>query len=125
MSELVVYGATAAGVCAAVADHYGADRYAGPEPHAAEQILTRWLTDAGVTVEFDAALPEMSTAGVYIGASYEGDLLALAGVSYRVGRESRSLHGETFAGRTEPAPGQAPVPAVPEPVRPSTVRCCR
>lgn len=154
MSELVVYGATAAGVCAAVAaarhgvdvtllepgghvggmvsgglgytdigdprviggmaaefraavaDHYGTDRYAGPEPRVAEQIFTRWLTDADVTVEFGAVLPELSDAAVYVDASYEGDLLAAAGVSYRVGRESRALHGEPFAGRTEPAPGK-------------------
>ncbi|MFI7675748.1 FAD-dependent oxidoreductase [Actinophytocola sp. NPDC049390] len=154
MAELVVYGATAAGVCAAVAAarhgvavtllepgrhvggmvsgglgytdigdprviggmaaefraavaaHYGTGRYAGPEPRVAEQIFTRWLTEAGVGVVFDAALPEMSDAAVYVDASYEGDLLAAAGVSYRVGRESRSLHGESFAGRTEPAPGK-------------------
>ncbi|MFC4855260.1 FAD-dependent oxidoreductase [Actinophytocola glycyrrhizae] len=158
MSELVVYGATAAGVCAAVAaarhgvavtllepgrhvggmvsgglgytdigdprvlggmaaqfraavaDHYGTDRYAGPEPHVAERIFTRWLTEAGVAVEFGAEVPAMTDAAVYIDASYEGDLMAAAGVSYRVGRESRALHGESFAGRTEPAPGKHQFP---------------
>ncbi|WP_247002277.1 FAD-dependent oxidoreductase [Halosolutus gelatinilyticus] len=36
---------------------------------------------------------------VFVDATYEGDLLATAGVSYRVGRESRSEHDEQFAGR--------------------------
>jgi hypothetical protein len=36
--------------------------------------------------------------GVFIDATYEGDLLALAGVSYRVGREAAAEYGEKFAG---------------------------
>lgn len=35
---------------------------------------------------------------VFIDATYEGDLLAKAGVSYAVGRESNSLYGETLNG---------------------------
>ena len=34
----------------------------------------------------------------FIDASYEGDVMALAGVSYRVGRESAAEYGETLAG---------------------------
>lgn len=34
---------------------------------------------------------------VFIDASYEGDLLATAGVPYRIGRESRAEHGESLA----------------------------
>ena len=37
-------------------------------------------------------------AGVFIDASYEGDLMAMAGVSYAVGRESREEYGEEAAG---------------------------
>ncbi|MDA0709540.1 MAG: FAD-dependent oxidoreductase [bacterium] len=37
--------------------------------------------------------------GVFIDATYEGDLAALSGVPYRVGRESRGEYGEQFAGR--------------------------
>jgi hypothetical protein len=37
-------------------------------------------------------------AQVFIDATYEGDLAAMAGVPYRVGREPRSLHGEPYAG---------------------------
>jgi hypothetical protein len=35
---------------------------------------------------------------VFIDATYEGDLMALAGVSYTVGREASALYGETFNG---------------------------
>lgn len=37
-------------------------------------------------------------ARVFIDASYEGDLMAYAGVSYRVGKESKSKYGESLAG---------------------------
>ena len=35
---------------------------------------------------------------VFIDATYEGDLFAAAGVSYRIGRESNSVYGETLNG---------------------------
>jgi hypothetical protein len=66
-----------------------------PEPHVAESIL-RGMLD-GVDVVDD--LPE---AAVYVDASYEGDLLAGRGIPFAVGRESRSLYGERWAG-TQPA----------------------
>ena len=37
-------------------------------------------------------------AKIYIDASYEGDLMAFSGVSYRVGKESRQEYGESLAG---------------------------
>ena len=37
-------------------------------------------------------------AGVFIDATYEGDVAALSGVRYRVGRESREEQGEAYAG---------------------------
>ena len=103
-----------------VSRHYGVDlwRYRGPEPGVAEKILVDWLKEAGVEVRFESRLQkvrkegtrirELTLAGgarvrgtVFVDATYEGDLLALAGVRYRVGRESVSLHGETWAGRQE------------------------
>ena len=100
-----------------VARHYDVGLFdvPGPEPHVAEALLTRMLADAGV----DLVLGERLTgadldgdgvravrtgegrwpAGVFVDAGYEGDLLAAAGVPYRVGRESRALHGELWAGR--------------------------
>ncbi|GAA2204822.1 hypothetical protein GCM10009850_005610 [Nonomuraea monospora] len=114
-----VLGGMAAEFRQAVADAYGVapGHYAGPEPHVAEEIFLSWLERAGVEVVSGAPLGEVVTAGdrivsagdfaagVFVDASYEGDLMAAAGVSYRVGREDRALHGERFAGRREVVPG--------------------
>ena len=43
------------------------------------------------------AAPVVITSKIVIDASYEGDLLAAAGVPYRVGREARSEYGESLA----------------------------
>jgi hypothetical protein len=37
-------------------------------------------------------------AGVFLDCTYEGDLMASAGVPYATGRESRTEHGESYAG---------------------------
>jgi len=63
-----------------------------PEPQVAERILIGLLDGIDVVAE----LPE---AAVYVDASYEGDLLAQRGVPFAVGRESRELYGERWAGR--------------------------
>ncbi|GHU98317.1 hypothetical protein FACS1894159_00610 [Bacteroidia bacterium] len=49
------------------------------------------LAKPGVYTEF--------RADVFIDATYEGDLAAIAGASYRVGRESRDTFGEKYAGK--------------------------
>ena len=41
---------------------------------------------------------------MFIDASYEGDLMAVAGVSYTVGREANSEYGETLNGLTKQTP---------------------
>ncbi|MDP9020968.1 MAG: FAD-dependent oxidoreductase [Actinomycetota bacterium] len=100
-----------------VADHYGAQLWQlrGPEPHVAEALLEQLLEEAGVRVELHhrvtgvevtgARISGVETGGrrlraaTYVDASYEGDLLAAAGASYRVGREPRWLHRERWAGR--------------------------
>jgi hypothetical protein len=48
------------------------------------------------------------TARVFIDATYEGDLMACAGVSYRVGREAASEFDEPFAG-VQPPMEAAPI----------------
>lgn len=116
-----------------VADHYGVapGRFAGPEPHVAEQIFRAWLEIAGVDVVFDARVESVELtdtgagpairsvsfasgltveAGVVIDASYEGDLLPLSGVPSVIGREDRTLYGERFAGRQEVVPGMHNMP---------------
>src|SRR5690606_9568320 len=70
------------------------------EAHVAEQVFEEMLEEAGVVVERNvrlldvrkdgATIESVSTsrgelpADVFIDASYEGDLMALAGVSYRI-----------------------------------------
>lgn len=129
VGDLRALGGMAAEFRAAVAEHYGVPvgRYAGPEPHVAEQIFLRWLEEAGVTVVTDARLSDIEVTGaritaltladgtavsaaVFVDASYEGDLMAASGVSSAVGRESRALYGEEFAGRREVVPGRHSMP---------------
>ena len=52
-------------------------------------ILTPAKPGASVTV----------SGKVFVDATYEGDLAALAGVEYRIGREDRNEYGEPHAGR--------------------------
>ncbi|GAA2072993.1 hypothetical protein GCM10009840_02480 [Pseudolysinimonas kribbensis] len=128
VGDLRVLGGAAARFRNAVAEHYGVapGRYAGPEPQVAEAILLAWLDAAGVELVTGALLTGVAMrgdaiasasfrdltveAGVWIDAGYEGDLLAAAGVPYRVGREDRALHGERFAGRREVVPGMHSMP---------------
>ena len=129
VGDVRALGGMAAEFRAAVAAHYGvpAGSYAGPEPHVAESIFLRWLDQAGVTLLFGARLASVETrdgrirtatfadgthagAAAFVDASYEGDLLAASGVAYAVGRESRALHGEEFAGRREVVPGRHAMP---------------
>ena len=131
-----VIGGLAARFRRDVAETYGVSpgTFAGPEPHVAERILRRWLAEAGVAVlfgerviavdraggrirSFETASGRRVTAGVFIDASYEGDLLDLAGVPSAVGREDRSLHGERYAGRQELLPGRHTMPPWVSPFR--------
>lgn len=102
-----------------VADHYGVALFSlkGPEPHVAEAIFARMADEAGVSWAPGTAVGAVEAAGghitrvragsagelfeaaIFVDSSYEGDLMAGAGVPYRVGREGRSLHGERWAGR--------------------------
>lgn len=92
------------------------------EPKVAEKVMLDWLDEAGVRVVFGEALRSVRKDGsriaalemesgrtyqgqIYIDATYEGDLLKAAGVSYAVGRESRRKYGERFAGRRDFLPG--------------------
>ncbi len=137
VGDVRVVGGMAARFRQAVAEHYGVPvgTYAGPEPHVAEQIFLRWLDDepriemlAGRDVRgartSDGRITEVVTddgrvltGGVFIDASYEGDLLALAGVPYVVGREDRARYGETWAGRRELLPGRHTMPPFISPFR--------
>ncbi|MGH9437465.1 MAG: FAD-dependent oxidoreductase [Terriglobia bacterium] len=88
------------------------------EPHAAENTFRAMARESGVrvltrhrlmerrgVVKRGSAIVEVVTengarfpAKVFIDATYEGDLLAQAGVSFTWGRESREEYNESFAG---------------------------
>ncbi len=88
------------------------------EPGAARTVFDAMLAAAGVPVALDARLERTAgvsreaeritalrtesgaeyRAQVFIDASYEGDLLAAAGVSYTVGREGNARYGEQYNG---------------------------
>ena len=85
------------------------------EPHVAERIYNQMLRQAGVQVLFGKRLEHAGvkdgritalltddgtvyTGRIFIDATYEGDLLAAAGVPYTVGRESNDQYGETLNG---------------------------
>lgn len=88
------------------------------EPHVAAQIFEDWVAEQHIQVFRDEwldrqfgvemennALKSMKTLSgktfigeIFIDATYEGDLMAAAGVSYTVGRESNSRYQEHWNG---------------------------
>jgi hypothetical protein len=88
------------------------------EPHVAEQVFEDFVKEYKIRVyrqEFldrahgvvikDGKIQSLKTlAGniykgiIFIDATYEGDLMAAAGVSYQVGREANSVYGEEWDG---------------------------
>jgi hypothetical protein len=91
------------------------------EPHVAMDIYQKWLADVGVKVELGERLKSVKKDGtrivefttesghvyrgkMFIDASYEGDLMAKAGVTYHVGREANSEYNETLNGVREKTP---------------------
>jgi len=88
------------------------------EPHVASRVFQDLVEQANVTVLYGERLDRAKGVDkeglsiqsitmesglrvqgkVFIDASYEGDLMAAASVSYHVGREPNSLYGETING---------------------------
>lgn len=85
------------------------------EPHVAERVFDEMAAEAGVTVLREARLERVEKQGhritalvtddgrrvrarMFIDATYEGDLMAAAGVSYTLMREGNSQYGETYNG---------------------------
>jgi FAD-dependent oxidoreductase family protein len=101
------------------------------EPHVAENTLYAMLNEARVPVflgqtlssvkKDNARIVEIGVEGgkifrakMFIDATYEGDLMANAGVSFTVGREANSQYGETLNGiRVETPKHQFTVPVDP------------
>lgn len=89
------------------------------EPHAAEAVFEDVARENKLTIYRDEWLDRSATGvrkranairsfrtlsgtvyegKMFIDATYEGDLMALAGVSYHVGREANRIYGEQFNG---------------------------
>jgi len=90
-------------------------KLAGFRPADAEAMFLTLLREAGVSVLFERRLAsvhmeetsirslalengETVEASVFLDTTYEGDLMAAANVSYRVGREPKALYDESAAG---------------------------
>ncbi|HEY9559771.1 MAG TPA: FAD-dependent oxidoreductase [Anseongella sp.] len=101
--------------------HYGDKPIFRFEPHVAESIFNAYINEAEVDVWYSRRVKrvkvkrskirrielESSTdssdvlsvvANHFIDTSYEGDLMAKAGVTYTIGRESNELYNEKFNG---------------------------
>lgn len=94
------------------------------EPHVAEDVLKTMADEARVTVFYQHRLREKGgvrktgarisemvmedgtriAATVFADATYEGDLMAQAGVSYTYGREGADQYGESLAGVRDRTP---------------------
>jgi FAD dependent oxidoreductase len=85
------------------------------EPHIAEAVFNEMLAEAKVQTRFQLRVDKVAKQGahiqnltlsdgsmvrgkVFIDASYEGDLMARAGVKYTWGRESKAEYNEEAAG---------------------------
>lgn len=88
------------------------------EPHVAERIFEDFIKEHNIAVHRDKWLDRANginmkkgkissismldgtryKAKIFIDATYEGDLMAAAGVSYHVGREAGSVYGEKWNG---------------------------
>ncbi len=103
-----------------VAKAYSKNYVRSFEPHVGRRVFEQMIAAAGVTVIYNEQLDRTSGRGVamagqritaittlsgktyrgrmFIDATYVGDLMAAAGVSYTVGREPESQYGEDLAG---------------------------
>ncbi len=88
------------------------------EPHVAERTFEAWIAEheipvvrdrwldreSGVTMQGNRIVAITTLCGntyrgqVFLDATYEGDLMAAAGVSFHVGREANSVYNETLNG---------------------------
>jgi hypothetical protein len=101
------------------------------EPRVAEKVFLDMLKEAAVPYHLQQRLAQVKKDGtriveiimenglvfrakMFIDATYEGDLMAKAGVSYHVGREANATYGETLNGiRAETPKHQFNVPVDP------------
>jgi len=98
-----------------VGQHYGLEDEWQFEPSVAEAVYAGWIAEHGIDVRYSHYLESDESderrivaitllgglrvkARIFMDCSYEGDLMAKAGVSFHVGRESNAAYGETLNG---------------------------
>ncbi len=101
-----------------IGNHYNEFEMWNFEPHVASGIYNQYIQEAGLDIRKHHRLKEvekkdnvissircMSDTGelivnakMFMDCTYEGDLIAKAGVSYTVGRESNDTYNETYNG---------------------------
>lgn len=98
-----------------VGRHYGVEEHWRFEPHVAEKVFRDWIRTENIAVHYgsfldgvelrDGRIVRLHTenglevaADMFLDCSYEGDLMAAAGVSFTIGRESNCQYGETHNG---------------------------
>jgi hypothetical protein len=98
-----------------IGKRYGQPERFNFEPHVALDVYKTWLLEVGVTPRFNQRLASVKKTGqriteitmedgtiyrakMFIDATYEGDLMAMAGVSFTFGREGTNVYGESLNG---------------------------
>ena len=104
-----------------IGKHYGKEEQWIFEPHVAENVFLEYIKRGNINVLYEHRLLSVAKEGttiteivtehskgkglnkkirakMFIDCTYEGDLMAKAGVSYTIGRESNARYGETYNG---------------------------
>jgi hypothetical protein len=98
-----------------VGKRYGRAESFNFEPHVAREVYESWLAELGVQPHLNQRLAGVTKSGrrisqirmedgtvyrakMFIDATYEGDLMAMAGVSFTFGREGTNVYGESLNG---------------------------
>lgn len=104
-----------------IGTHYGQLEQWIFEPHVAENTFQSYISQANIKVLYhyrlsnviregntiksivlessgSTASAQLISAKIFIDCSYEGDLMAKAGVSYTIGREANTTYNETYNG---------------------------
>jgi hypothetical protein len=98
-----------------IGKHYGVEEQWCFEPHAAGAVFDKWIAETGTPLLCRAFLADVQMeagritairledgaqvrAKMFVDATYEGDLMAKAGVRFTAGREGNALYDETING---------------------------
>ena len=118
LGQQATFGGVAAEFYKAIAKAYGQKFVRNFEPHIGQKVFRDLIADADVPVVFNEKLNRQNGVAkegeritsittlsgktyhgkMFIDATYVGDLMAAAGVTYTVGREPESQYGENMAG---------------------------